>query len=109
MKYLQLADGQQFEYQGDIYTKKGPMMAVDRSGASKLIPRSAVVTPVSNAVPASATDRPSGKIAIQDMLALFEAFYASCHALLDESEKPKQQQLATAKDKFLSELSDLVQ
>ena len=45
MKFSQLADGQQFEYQGVVYTRNGPIMAIDAEGNSRMIPRSAEVKP----------------------------------------------------------------
>jgi len=43
MKFSQLADGQQFEYQGVVYTRQGPLMGIDKTGNSRMIPRSAEV------------------------------------------------------------------
>jgi hypothetical protein len=44
MKFSQVGDGQQFEYQGVVYTRQGPLMGVDNAGNSRMIPRSADVT-----------------------------------------------------------------
>lgn len=47
MKFPQLPLGQRFEYQGETLVKVGAMTACnDRGGNTRLIPRSAVVVPV---------------------------------------------------------------
>jgi len=46
MKFSQIAEGQPFEYQGVVYTRKGPLTGVDEQGKSKMIPRSAEVKPL---------------------------------------------------------------
>ncbi|MDH5179660.1 MAG: hypothetical protein OEZ39_18155 [Gammaproteobacteria bacterium] len=102
MKFVQVDDGQQFEYQGKIYTKKGPMMAVDATGASKLIPRSADVTPASGQTMSKpATPDPSRQIAVQQVLAAFDRFYVSCESLARGEDQAVAQKLEEARQTFL--------
>jgi hypothetical protein len=57
MKFPQLPIGERFEYQGATLVKIGPLTAcADHGGDSRLIPRSAVVTPTAApmATPAAA-------------------------------------------------------
>lgn len=53
MKFNDIADGQQFIYQGNCYTRSGPLMASDADGNRKMIPRSAEVTPMAGTSPAT--------------------------------------------------------
>lgn len=47
MKFPQLNIGQRFEWRGRIYTKSGPVAAVDvETRQAQMIPRSALVNPV---------------------------------------------------------------
>lgn len=83
MKFNQIADGQQFEYQGTVYTKKGPLMAVDAQGQSKLLPRSAAVsplTPQADELPPPAAATP---ITLGQAHEAFETFYARCLASIE--------------------------
>lgn len=82
MKFNQLAEGQQFKYQGRVYTRKGPLMAVDEKGNSKLMPRSAVVTPLSGSSPEPVPDL-ERKITVEQAIESFEAFYTHCLNCLD--------------------------
>ena len=44
MKFQQLKIGQKFEYQGDIYVKHSPLVAIhSETGKQKLIPRYAAI------------------------------------------------------------------
>jgi hypothetical protein len=46
MKLSLLSPGQRFAYQGEVYTKTGPMTARrERDGEQRLIPRSAAIAP----------------------------------------------------------------
>lgn len=56
MKFSQIADGQQFEYQGEIYTRKGPLMGVDKDGNSKMIARSADVNIIASKISETKTE-----------------------------------------------------
>ena len=56
MKFSQVGDGQQFKFQGVIYTRKGPLMAVDKEGNSKMIARSADVNIISREVTGTKTE-----------------------------------------------------
>lgn len=84
MKFVQVADGQQFEYQGKTYTKKGPLMAVDDTGSSKLLPRSAVVKLLTGIAPPPASDK-NRSIKVEQVIDAFETFYGQCQSLLQDT------------------------
>ncbi len=46
MKFTQLVIGARFRYQGEVYSKCGPLAASAAGGAQRMIPRSAVVEPL---------------------------------------------------------------
>lgn len=85
MKFNQLVEGQQFKYQGKIYTRSGPLMATDAQGQSKLMPRSAVVTPLSDSSPEPAPE-PTKTITVAQARESFESFYTHCVDCLHELE-----------------------
>ena len=45
MKLTQLPLGARFEYEGEIFTKTGPMTAASEKGGQRMIPRYAVLKP----------------------------------------------------------------
>ena len=52
MKFQQIKIGQKFEYQGDIYVKHSPLVAIhSETGKQKLIPRYAGVVVTDNDLP----------------------------------------------------------
>lgn len=111
MKFSQVADGQQFEYQGAIYTRHGPMMAVDENGNSRLIPRSAEVSPATGKTPGPAPDR-QRPITVEQAIDSFEIFYERLINCLQDkaagTDKIKlpdvQQCLETARQAYLKNL-----
>lgn len=46
MKFTLLPIGARFRYQGEVFSKTGPLAASSGSGARRMIPRSAVVEPL---------------------------------------------------------------
>ena len=84
MKFSQIADGQQFEYQGTLYTRQGPLMGVDTKGMSKMIPRSAEVKTmtVGSAEPET---RPDPVISVEQTEHVLDGFCALLTDCLDKT------------------------
>lgn len=83
MKFSQLAIGRDFLYQGQRYTKASPLVGSQaETGASRLIPRYAVIEPVpaTPAPPQSPDGQPVPRGGIGQA---FEQFQAECLASLD--------------------------
>jgi len=112
MKFTQVANGAQFEYKGAIYTKSGPLMAVDETGASKMLPRSADVTPLTGAIATKPPTDINSEMNVLKVISTFEAFYAQCQACFQEVEgkidpqtlKQMKAELERARQKFIDKL-----
>ena len=113
MKFNQIADGQQFEYQGVVYTRSGPIMATDAKGRSKMIPRSAEVRLLSTAAEAKTT-APQKKITVDKAIRAFDDFNAQLNDCMqgqaDETGviniEAIQQCMSSARQAFIQALQD---
>ena len=113
MKFNQIADGQQFEYQGVVYTRSGPIMATDSDGRSKMIPRSANVRPISTAAEVK-TAAPQKKIPVDKAISAFEDFNTHLdHCLQNQTDETGvvnieaiQQCMTSARQVFLQTLQN---
>ncbi|GBG01726.1 hypothetical protein AZSI13_10530 [Azospira sp. I13] len=94
MKIHLLPMGARFEYEGEVYSKTGPMMARSEAGVTRMVPRYAVLTPLDGAAPAAAP-------ASGDLRQAFAEFYAVCQGLVPAA---AQAELAAARDRFLARL-----
>lgn len=82
MKIHQMPIGTRFLYEGEEYTKTGPMVAAGKSG-QRLVPKHAVLTPMGDATTASnipVTDSIARSIVID----AFDSFYARCERIVPE-------------------------
>lgn len=88
MKFPQVPVGGRFDYQGETLVKVGPMTACnERGGDARLIPRSAVVTPV-GATPEVPPVAPIlTQALVREALAAFEARLRSAIGALDQAER----------------------
>lgn len=99
MKIHQIAQGARFQYEGQIYTKTGPMMAQSEAGETRVIPRYVVLQPVDAvATAAAATDRPLDRQALQQA---FDTFFQRCSELVPAAD---QAELQAARSRFLKHL-----
>lgn len=84
MKFHQLPNGARFEYQGKVYVKTSPVVATaEEGGGQRLIPRSAVLKPVSDSSakpPASATLGLDPDV----VMAALAQFHDTCARILEE-------------------------
>ncbi|HET7775260.1 MAG TPA: hypothetical protein VFK74_02760 [Azospira sp.] len=96
MKIHQIAQGARFQYEGQIYTKTGPMMAQSEAGETRVIPRYVVLQPM-DAV-ATAVDRPLDRQALQQA---FDTFFQRCSELVAAAD---QAELQAARSRFLKHL-----
>ena len=115
MKLFELAIGQRFEHQGQIYTKTTPMIAVDDSGKQVFIRRSAEVKlVVCEEIPSFASiGEESQTIEIATVLESFDRFFHECKHYLDavsaenaaDTREQAQKNLETARQKFIDDLT----
>jgi hypothetical protein len=56
MRFVELAVGSEFVFEGITYRKTSPILAVDHTGHSRLIPRSAKLSPLHAAPPSPAPE-----------------------------------------------------
>lgn len=99
MKIHQLPIGARFLFEGEEYVKSGPMFGTSKAGR-RLIPKSAVLTPVGDAAAAPAPAR-SGTLSRAAVLEAFEAFHARCSSLVPEG---RHGELEAARAAFLEAL-----
>ena len=113
-KFSLLAIGDTFEYQGEQYTKSGPLTASRlENGSQRMIPRSAVVAPLSGATAPTAEARDK-QLPAEQVFEAFEHYHKGCLEWLAMTEKVDEALAArirdameTAKQRFLAELEQL--
>jgi hypothetical protein len=100
MKLTQLPIGARFEYEGQIFTKTGPMTAAGESGGQRMIPRYAVLKPVDGYTPPAEPEstRVVDEKKVRDA---FDAFFGTALRLTDDFAKGE---LEAARQKFLATL-----
>jgi hypothetical protein len=102
MKLQQLAIGERFEYEGQVFVKTGPLTACGEMGGQRMIPRHAMLRPAGAAVTA-ATTAPAAVVADEARVhAAFVRFYLVCADLLPPA---SQAELAAARQRFLQEIA----
>lgn len=108
MKFQLLPMGARFEYEGQVYTKTGPMTASSAQGGQRMIPRFAVLKPLDGVV--TAVPSPSRSLDEATVMAAFEQFYGTCANLLfgDESDVQRARDLRAmleaARERFTERL-----
>ena len=98
MKLQHLSIGARFEFEGKVYVKTGPLTASSDKGGQRMIPRSAMLTPLDMPPVQETKGSQTRKVTEATLLAAFEEFYGTCSRLVDESGS---MELATARQKFL--------
>ncbi len=108
MKFQFLPKGARFEYQGEIYTKTGPMTAAAAQGGQRVIPRFAVLKPLDGVE--TEPSRPARTLDEAVVMTAFERFYGICANLLFENESDVQRArdlralLEAARERFTASL-----
>lgn len=113
-KFSLLAIGDTFEYQGEHYTKSGPLTASRLSnGSQRMIPRSVIVSPLTGA-PAPSTEVQGKMLPAAQVLEAFAHYHKGCQEWLGMTEKVDAELAATireamekARERFLAELQQL--
>jgi hypothetical protein len=113
-KFTLLAVGDTFEFRGVRYIKAGPLTARElEGGGQRMIPRSALVTPLGETAPTPAEVEQRMLPAAQ-VVAAFEDYHRGCLEWLQlieerdaETAKGIRKALQTARERFLAELDRL--
>ncbi len=100
MKLQQLPIGARFEYEGQVFTKTGPMTASAEKGGQRIIPRYATLTPLDGA-PSEGDRSKVGQVDLLKVQAAFSSFHETCRELVDESAWPA---LEAARREFFAAL-----
>ncbi|MDD3352995.1 hypothetical protein [Zoogloea sp.] len=101
MKINLLPIGARFEYEGETYTKTGPITAVSASGCSRMIPRYAVLHPADGHTPPPPPIE-ERQVALSAALAAFERYHGIALSLTESFDKAR---LEEARKAFLKALS----
>lgn len=101
MKINLIPLGTRFEYEGEIYTKTGPMTAASEKGGQRMIPRHATLRPVDGFTPAL-PDTDSRQLDEKTVREAFEAYHATALRLAEGLGKAELEQ---ARTKFLAALA----
>jgi hypothetical protein len=102
MKLTQLPLGARFEYDGEIFTKTGPMTAASEKHGQRMIPRYAVLKPADGFTP-PALPAATRTLDEATVLAAFERFFGTALRLSDDFSKAE---LEAARQKFLAALKN---
>lgn len=113
-KFTQLAIGDTFEFQGNPFLKTGPLTARNTDdGSQRMIPRSAVVSPL-GAAPAPAPEVDTKPLPAEKVVAAFESYHQGCLSWLQAVEETDRtlaekmrEAITTAHDRFLADLQRL--
>jgi len=103
MKLTQLPLGARFEYEGEIFTKTGPMTAASEKGGQRMIPRYAVLKPADGVPPPAPPPARPRTLDEARVLTAFDAFFGTALRLTDDFAKAE---LETARQKFLAALDE---
>jgi hypothetical protein len=101
MKFYDIPIGTRFVFEGIEYVKTGPVLATSTEGKQRLIRRSAILTPVTeagNTTPAHAGE--SATIDRTKTLQAFDIFYRACIEAAGETPA-----LESARQKFFDALN----
>lgn len=109
MKFHELPIGQQFELDGEVYLKSGPLVASHaQTGKQKFMARSAMVGLLGQALP-TAQEQPQRLISADTAIAAFEEYYQRSLQLLAVLPAAQQQaardELAQGRKVFLDSLN----
>mgnify|MGYP006915288051 CR=1 FL=1 len=101
MKLNHLPIGARFEYEGQIYTKTGPITAAAEKGGQRMIPRYAVLRPVDGSAPVEAPPLPARQLDEATVRSAFDDFHATCLRITDEFARGE---LEAARQRFLARI-----
>ncbi len=100
MKLNHLPIGARFEYEGQIYTKTGPITAAAEKGGQRMIPRHAVLRPLDGHTPPP-TPATTRQVDEARVLAAFDSYHTTALRLAEGLGKAELEQ---ARAKFLAAL-----
>ena len=104
MKLQHFAIGDRFEYEGQIYVKTGPLTASGENDGQRIIPRYAVLKPLSSP---ENSQKEKGinylKLDKQKVEAAFDLFYRACKPLVEAQHLPE---LESARRRFIAFLEN---
>ncbi len=113
-KFSLVPIGETFEYQGEQYTKSGPLTASRlKKGSQRMIPRSAVVAPLSGSTspPPEATEK---ALPADQVIEAFEHYHNGCLEWLGMTKEVDKalaanirEAMKKARERFLTELQGL--
>ncbi|HEY9148090.1 MAG TPA: hypothetical protein VIQ22_03680 [Gammaproteobacteria bacterium] len=115
-KFTLLPVGDCFEYQGEQYSKTGPLTACNLStNRQRMIPRSALIKPLGAAEPAVPQTEVAATLDAAATLTAFEHYHNGCREWLRLAEQELsaetatqiRQAMETARERFLAELQRL--
>lgn len=79
MKFHQLPLGARFEFQGERYRKSAPLLATaETSGTQRVIPRSAVISPLESPALEPATSEGGTTVAAETVRSALDRYHAAC-------------------------------
>jgi len=114
-KFALLPIGESFEFQGETYIKTGPLTAANQANnKQRMIPRSALIKPISSVLPPAAAEKSSRQVPEDLVLQAFENYHKGCMEWLLLTEE-KDSELASrirkamdiARQRFLSDIQQL--
>jgi hypothetical protein len=106
LKFTQVSLGQRFVYQGETLVKIGPLTATnERGGNTRLIPRSAVVSPLGETHQQPVAKSGLDPRLVETALARFDARWRVALTKVDATErKPLETELASAQSELRAAL-----
>lgn len=114
-RFTLLPLGECFEYQGERYSKTGPLTATSLdNNRQRMIPRSAMILPVKGDNPAPQEPQPQEKklLPIESVTTAFDHYHQGCLEWLDLIEATDaalasriREAMAQARQRFLAELT----
>jgi len=101
MKIHLLPIGAQFEWNGKVYTKIGPMTANTEKGGTVFVPKHAALKPVGGTTQAAAP--PPDTVALTDVMAAFDLYHQHARQLVAVDQL---HMLESAREHFLASLDN---
>jgi hypothetical protein len=107
MRFSLLPIGESFEYQSERYSKNGPLTAVNlANNQQRLIPRSALVTSLSDNTASKKTSAPVTTLEANTVTSALTQYHETCLQILtvaDDDEVTPQEKLEQARQRFLAD------
>lgn len=100
MKLQHLALGARFEYEGQVFTKTGPMTATSGASGQRVIPRYALLKPADVPSPEQESSI-GGRVGKPVVVAAFNEFFSHCCGLVEDRHVAE---LEEARSRFLAAL-----